>query len=157
MCSIIFLRDFRFNPCSVGFSFRTVTYTVQPEFAPRESFNPCSVGFSFRTCFFCLEVKLYLYVSILVLLDFLFGRSSLPGKTAINHEKCFNPCSVGFSFRTVEAVLTSVSACKKFQSLFCWIFFFGPSPTTTQSAYFEASTGFQSLFCWIFFSDVATV
>jgi len=88
----------------------------------------------------------------------------------------FNPCFVGFPFRTGYHVLNHVARYKQFQSLFCWIsvsdshinnFFlirFGgfnpcfvgfPFRTTGKLPLSRTVDKFQSLFCWISVSDTA--
>ncbi len=58
-------------------------------------------------------------VSILVLLDFPFG--AWKAKHSPDLPSCFNPCSIGFSFRRKLRHLIS-EAMNSFQSLFYWIF-----------------------------------
>ena len=63
------------------------------------SFNPCFGGFSFRTAKERRLRKEIAEVSILVLVDFLFGLNKNHQQSK-RFQKCFNPCFGGFSFRT---------------------------------------------------------
>ena len=144
------LNNTSFNPCSVGFSFWTLT-DADRCYPNTLCFNPCSVGFSFWTSSLlqCQQSD-SLCVSILVLLDFPFGLSQL---------------------------LNIDASTNKFQSLFCWIFLldstvpngmiccqvsilvlldfpFGHSSCRRKSL---GLTVFQSLFCWIFLLDLSSM
>ncbi len=140
-CSIR-LRLCRFNPCSIGFSFRSGAYQypyvagfwfqslfywifLSESSAPITSsmnpycFNPCSIGFSFRSRFLCAGSRSWTFVSILVLLDFPFGVLKL--ESILDLFLCFNPCSIGFSFRRKRPGIAP-GHITPFQSLFYWIF-----------------------------------
>gem|GEM_PF-939239 len=62
-----------FNPCFAGFPFWTINI-ISILSTSCYSFNPCFAGFPFWTPRRFNEIMFFLLVSILVLLDFLFGR-----------------------------------------------------------------------------------
>ncbi len=107
-------------------------------------FNPCSIGFSFRSKRQAGINHFTKIVSILVLLDFPFGVTRKPLKILFSptfqslfywiflsentislstypQGKGFNPCSIGFSFRSRRNYPLR-PCCSEFQSLFYWIF-----------------------------------
>ncbi len=160
----------RFNPCSIGFSFRSYTgagcawlrvlfqslfYWIFLSETPDQPakagfslrFNPCSIGFSFRRYNDRYRLPKKVWVSILVLLDFPFGEGARERR---------KPLILGF------------------QSLFYWIFlseaapFPGPCNRLKVSilvlldfpfgvgafrCFLRRDGKFQSLFYWIFLSE----
>jgi len=104
----------------------------------RECFNPCFAGFPFRTwalqdrpfellfqslfCWISLsDLEEYNYasgitsVSILVLLDFPFGRYFRRHNAQTTG--CFNPCFAGFPFRTATFLLVILHFKAVYQAL----------------------------------------
>ena len=93
-------------------------------------------------------VGLELFVSILVLVDFLFGQAEIL-KAYPTKKSCFNPCFGGFSFRTLKQMSAMNVMGFSFNPCFGG-FSFRTRPTIYLK---ELLKQFQSLFWWIFFSD----
>ena len=106
-----------FNPCFAGFPFRT--YTRATNRALLTCFNPCFAGFPFRTRKRLSNHSVFFLVSILVLLDFLFGHMLLLFQGS---ECMFQSLFCWISFSDIKWQLSEVCV-KRFQSLFCWISF----------------------------------
>ena len=110
-------------------------------------------------------------VSILVLLDFLFGQAITSGMDSA--ASCFNPCFAGFPFWTGNVLIVFGLPAYRFNPCFAgfpfwtfrvglislWLYRFNPCfagfPFWTSEFYliYPNQSGFQSLFCWISFLD----
>ena len=162
----------RSNPCFAGFPFRTIigVYVLTPAL----SFDPCFAGFPFRTVGYVKEFLKTYKVSILVLLDFPFGRRNQRRQVLRRQREVSILVLLDFPFGP-EALLT-IKLFIVFQSLFCWIslsdisivtlqclkprfnpcFAGFPFRTENHNPHQPQLQQFQSLFCWISLSDYKT-
>ena len=142
----VWVRARCFNPCYVGFSFRTVKVSMRP--CTGICFNPCYVGFSFRTRQNNGNLTIYKIV-FQSLLCWIFFSDTLEKSILKKNKWSFNPCYVGFSFRTSFSTITP-SFLASFNP--CYVGF--SFRTLPGDHIYCAMWVFQSLLCWIFFSDI---
>jgi len=88
MVSILVLLDFRFGQ----------QYPLGFQKPPQKSFNPCFVGFPFRTTSRNANTKIYHQFQSLFCW---ISVSDLHKRSPRNRVRRFNPCFVGFPFRTI--------------------------------------------------------